>query len=474
LTQLFYKKPTATILLVDDDSSFRTTIEILLKRNGFEVITADGLNQAVENIKTKKIDLIISDLKMSDGTGLDLLARTRELQCQAAIIIQTAFGSVRNAVSAIRQGAYDYITKPFKNEELLVLVEKALENKDIREELNVLREEVAWKYSFDNLIGISTNMKQLKNLASRVATTDISVLITGESGTGKELLARAIHHHSERRKKKFVPIDCSSIPANLMESEFFGHIKGSFTSAYNTHKGLFEEADGGTVFLDEIGDMPLNLQAKILRVLQESEIRPVGATTPKKINVRILAATNRDLALLVKNEQFREDLFYRLNVLPIHIPSLRERLDDIAILVDHFLRIERAKEESPNLSITSEAMEKILLHHWPGNVRELENTIKRAIALSHDGRITPNDIMFITSESGRVSIKEEGKITLKESGTLEESLRQRIESALYANNWNFTQTAIKLGIGRTTLWRKIRKYNIAKDGKIPAFEEQEI
>lgn len=463
-------KPLATILLVDDDDAFRTIVEILLRKNGYEVITASGVSRAIEIIHERKMDLIITDLRMNDGNGMELLSKAREFHCNATVIIETAFGSVKNAVEAMRQGAYDYITKPFKNEELLVLIEKALEHRDIREELNALREEVAWKYSFDNIIGVSGAMKQLKNLAARVASTDVSILITGESGTGKELLARAIHHHSVRRKKKFIPIDCSSIPAELLESEFFGHIKGSFTSAYNTHRGLFEEAEGGTVFLDEIGDMPFQLQSKILRVLQESEIRPVGSSASKKIDVRILAATNKDLAILAKEGNFREDLFYRLNVLPINIPPLRERADDIAILAEHFLKTEKAKEGIPDLSISPEAMEKILSHHWPGNIRELENTIKRAIALSHDGRLVANDIMFITSDAGGrgsvfagwgTKLKEE-KISEIDCGTLEESLKQRIEATLFANEWNFTRTAMKLGIGRTTLWRKVKKYNITK------------
>ena len=463
-------RPLATILLVDDDDAFRMTVEILLKKSGYEVITASGVGRAIEIMQERKMDLIITDLKMNDGNGTELLTKTHELHCNAAVIIETAFGSVKNAVEAMRQGAYDYITKPYKNEELLVLIEKALEHREIREELNALRAEVAWKYSFDNIIGVSGAMKQLKNLAARVASTDVSILITGESGTGKELLARAIHHHSARRKKKFIPIDCSSIPAELLESEFFGHVKGSFTSAYNTHRGLFEEAEGGTVFLDEIGDMPLHLQSKILRVLQESEIRPVGSSVSKKIDARILAATNKDLAVLAKEGNFREDLFYRLNVLPINIPPLRERADDVAILAEYFLKTEQAKEGVPDLSISSEAMEKILSHHWPGNVRELENTIKRAIALSHDGRLIANDIIFITSDAGGKgpaftgwSIRrEEKKASEFDCGTLEESLKQRIAATLSANEWNFTRTAMKLGIGRTTLWRKVKKYNITK------------
>lgn len=456
----------AAILLVDDDLEFRKTVEIILSKNGYKVSTADGIQTAVVALKSNKIDLMITDLKMNDGTGMDLLAKSKTIHNEIGVIILTAYGSIRNAVEAMRQGAYDYIAKPFRNEELLILVERALENQKMRQELSILREEIAWKYSFDSLVGNSAIMNQLKSLAARVAKSDIAILITGESGTGKELMAKAIHYHSERRKKKFVTIECSSIPENLLESEFFGHIKGSFTSAYSTRKGLFEMADEGTVFLDEVGDMPLSLQAKILRVLQESEIRPVGAAESKKIDVRIIAATNQNLATLVSEGEFREDLFYRLNVLPIVIPPLRERPDDIPALIDHFIKWENSRKQGENTFISTAAMEKLIAHKWPGNVRELENTIKRAIALSRECKITADDILFITSDKSRVSRSAVLSFDNAETGTLEESLKQRIETTLYSNNWNLTKTAMKLGIGRTTLWRKIKKYDIRKSEKI--------
>jgi len=456
----------ARILLVDDDINFRQTVEIILKKNRYEVISAGGVDEAVDILTNHSIDLLITDLKMTDGTGLDLLDKAKNILPEIAVIIQTAFGSIKNAVKAMRQGAYDYIAKPFKHEELLILVEKALEHKRIREELNILREEIAFKYGFDSLVGVSSAMKQLKSLAARVSNTDIAVLITGESGTGKELLARAIHYHSERRKNKFVPIECTSIPENLLESEFFGHMKGAYTTAYNTRKGLFEEGDRGTVFLDEVGDMPLALQAKILRVLQESEIRPVGSASPKKIDVRIIAATNRDLALVVKEGAFREDLFYRLNVLPIRIPPLRERIDDIPVLTEHFIRLENSRRDDDPVSMSGRALEKMLDHHWPGNVRELENTIKRAIALSQSGRIQAADIIFITSDKAPSRLERRLQGTPDAPVTLEDSLKEQIESTLRANNWNYTKTASQLGIGRTTLWRKIKKYDIRKTDEV--------
>ncbi len=455
------------ILLVDDDLAFRTTVEITLKRHNYEVIPAVGVKEAANILNEQKVELIITDLKMNDGTGIELLRRAREIYPQIAVIILTAYGSIKNAVDAMRQGAYDYIAKPFKNEELLILVERALENKNMIEELHVLREEIAWKYGFDSLVGVSPAMEQLKHLANRVAGTDIAVLITGDSGTGKEILSKAIHYHSERRKHKFVTIECTSIPENLLESEFFGHIKGSFTSAYNTRKGLFEEANLGTVFLDEVGDMPFALQAKILRVIQESEIRPVGSTTSQKIDVRIIAATNRNLGEMVKEGTFREDLYYRLNVLPIKIPGLKERIDDIPVLTEHFLRLENSKIEGTQITITSDALEKLLTHHWPGNVRELENTIKRAIALSQNQRIQARDVIFITSRQASEEVDNNLVIHNTGNGTLEDSLKNRIENSLSANDWNFTKTASQLGIGRTTLWRKIKKYNIEKKEGLP-------
>ncbi|PKK82118.1 MAG: Fis family transcriptional regulator [candidate division Zixibacteria bacterium HGW-Zixibacteria-1] len=371
----------------------------------------------------------------------------------------------------MRHGAYDYITKPFRNEELLITVEKALEHKNIKEELSALREQIAWNYGFDSLVGVSDAMRSLKNVASRVSGTDIVILITGESGTGKELLAKAIHYHSARRRKRFIPIECTSIPESLLESELFGHTKGSFTSAYSDHKGLFEEGDGGTVFLDEVGDMPMALQAKILRVLQESEIRPVGSTISKKIDVRIIAATNRDLSILVEKKNFREDLFYRLNVLPLNIPPLRQRIDDIPVLVEHLLKRENI-EQRDKFSITTGAMEKLLSHTWPGNVRELENTLKRALALSQSREINDRDIVFINSSKLPPQIFLRREPVNVESGTLEDSLKQRIETMLHANDWNLTRTATKLGIGRTTLWRKIKKYNISKIDEYADVEQE--
>lgn len=439
-----------------------------LKNSNYEVICAGGVNEARECLKRDDIDLVVTDFKMPDGTGLDIVAEARQRHREIAVIILTAYGSISNAVEAMRQGASNYISKPVKTDELLLQIEKGLETKNMREELNNLREEIAWKYGFDSMVGTSIPMRHLKSLASRVAATDISIIVSGESGTGKELLAKAIHYHSRRRKNRFVPIDCASIPENLLESEFFGHKKGSFTSAYNDHVGLFEQADSGTVFLDEVGDMPLMLQSKILRVLQESEIRPIGSSECRKIDVRIIAAANANLSEMVRQGRFREDLYYRLNAMPLHIPPLRDRAEDVSLLAEHFIKEENAKQDETRISISAEAMQKLIGHKWPGNVRELKNTIRRAIALCQQGRIEASDIMFLTTEPMSRNIVRRIEVSDTGDWTLEESLRQRIEATLNATNWNYTQTAAKLGIGRTTLWRKIRKYNIARGEEIAA------
>ncbi|MCX6826696.1 MAG: sigma-54 dependent transcriptional regulator [candidate division Zixibacteria bacterium] len=455
-------KSSATILLVDDDDVFRTSVETLLKNNRYEVISTNSFNRAVEIIGEVRLDLIITDLQLNDGNGLELLAKAKEHCREASVIIQTAYGSVKDAIEAIRQGAYDYLAKPFKNEELLVLIEKALENNSIRKELSILREKIAWNHGFDNLIGISNTMSRVKSLAARVAATDISILITGESGTGKELLAKTIHFHSERRKCKFTAIDCNSISACSMETALGESIEDSSISKFGNYMELFEEADRGTIFLDGIDNMPLPLQTIILHILQESEIKPIGSTVSKKIDVRIIATSNKDLPVLVKEGKFRGELWQRLNVVPIHIAPLRERIDDIAVLAEYFIQNENAKGGPKPISISSDAMEKLISYRWPGNVREVENTIRRAVALCHEGRIKKEDIMFIPSQSTSMLDRQLSAFDHSETGTLEESLRQRIESTLKANDWNFTKTAAKLGIGRTTLWRKVKKYNISR------------
>ncbi len=335
----------------------------------------------------------------------------------------------------------------------------------MQEELTILRQHVAMSYGFDNIVGISKPMMQLKETARRIAPTDITVLITGASGTGKELLAHAIHLHSNRRAGSMVAIDCSAIPETLLESELFGHTKGSFTSAHQNKKGLLEEADGGTIFLDEVSNMPASIQVKLLRFLQDSEIRPVGSSVSKQVDVRIIAATNRDLSLMVANEEFREDLYYRLNVIPLNIPTLVERAEDIEILTDYFIRKICNDMKRETMAINRSAVEKLLSHTWPGNVRELENTLKRGIALSSGNELTAEDIIFVSGNGkhGPNTVPPPGRSLTLRGNLMDSGQRSLILKALNDNKWNYTKTAAVLGIGRTTLWRKIGKYNLRRE-----------
>jgi DNA-binding NtrC family response regulator len=419
-------------------------------------------------MREHEIDLAIVDLRLGEENGVDLIRIIKNSYPNTESILLTAFGSIEGSVEAMQAGAGDYLTKPFANHELTVRVNKALERKRMREELLTLRQHVAMTYGFDNIVGISKKLIQVKETAQRIAPTDITVLITGPSGTGKELFARAIHHHSRRRTGPFVAIDCSAIPETLLESELFGHTKGSFTSASQNKTGLLEQADGGTVFLDEVSNMPMSIQVKLLRFLQDSVIRQIGSAVSRKVDVRIVAATNRDLAEMVKDNTFREDLYYRLNVIPLTLPPLIEHAEDIEILTEYFMRKIATELGRQQLSITREAVDKLLTHGWPGNVRELENTLKRGTALCTTDRLTANDIMFIASDTSAPSTTATPtRTTLKLKGNLlDSSQRSLIVKALNENNWNYTKTAADLGIGRTTLWRKIKKYDLKQEAVV--------
>jgi len=439
----------------------RLMLAKLFSRNGYEVTQAQNDREAIEYLEKGIFDLVLTDLRLGVKSGLDILAVAKQTHSETEVIIMTAFASVETAVLAIQNGASDYITKPFKTEEILFKANKALERIGLKSELRNLRQQVAHHFGFDNIIGTSKSINELKKVIGRITTTDIAVMITGESGTGKELLAKVIHHHSPRREKPFVTINCSAIPENLMESELFGHVKGAFTSANANKRGLFEEADRGTIFLDEIGDLPYSIQAKLLRVLQEMEIRPVGGTVTKSINVRVIAATNADLPRRVSEGRFREDLYYRLNVMPLHIPPLRERLEDIPALTEYFLRKIQREYNQPAASLTPDGLEQLLHHDWPGNVRELENTLKRAVALSGGRPIRGADIVFIAPhdkhETAQAAPPAAGR-------SLEDSQRIQILKSLQENDWNYSLTASQLGIGRTTLWRKVKKYELRQTG----------
>jgi two-component system response regulator PilR (NtrC family) len=368
------------ILVVDDELSMREFLSILLEREGYSSRMAENAESALKLLESEDFELVISDVNMPGLDGIKLLERIKKLSPETAVLLITAFSTAEQAVEAMKLGAYDYIAKPFKVEEIKVLVRNALEKRTLQKENIRLKQEIQERYSFSGLIGKSKKMRDVYTLIEKVSTSNTNVLVLGESGTGKELVAKAIHYNSPRKDKSFVPVNCGAIPENLMESELFGHKKGSFTGAIADRPGLFEQAEGGTLFLDEIGEVPLQLQTKLLRVLQEREFRKVGGTEDKRADVRIVAASNRELEEQVKEGSFREDLFYRINVVQIRMPSLRERPEDIPLLVEHFHK-KYAHGPHEGEIITSGAMKVLLSYSFPGNVRELENTIERCMVL---------------------------------------------------------------------------------------------
>ncbi len=459
------------ILVIDDEKMSRECIASVLVSEQFQVMQASTASEGLTLARQFPFDLIITDLRLGDDSGIDVIRAVQSSQPDTEMILITGYGTIESAVEAIQAGAFDYLTKPFSNQHLLVKIQKAVERRMMKREITVLRQHVAMTYGFDNIVGISKVMSQLKETAQRVSPTDITILITGPSGTGKELFARAIHHHSNRRSGRFVAVDCSAIPETLLESELFGHTKGSFTSAHQAKKGLFEEAHDGTLFLDEVSNIPMSTQAKLLRFLQESEIRPVGSTESKKVNVRIVAATNRELKTMVQEGTFREDLYFRLNVIPITLPPLIERPEDIEMLIDYFLRRISHEMKASTVTITRRAVDKMLGHKWPGNVRELENTLKRGAALCMNNQIDVNDVIFISGDRPAVEPEAPTRMSITfRGGRMDTEQRTLIVKTLSENDWNFTKTAHELGIGRTTLWRKIKKYNLTRLGVIDEVE----
>ena len=380
------------VLVVDDEESIREFFEIMLKREGYDVVTAANGVEGVERLKKDRFDLVISDIQMPEMSGMDLLQAAKEIDPELVVIMVTAFGSTETAVEAMKLGAYDYLQKPFKIDEVKIIIRQALEKRSLRMENAVLKRELGTKYAFDNIIGSAPPMMRIYEMVKRVAHTKSSVLITGESGTGKELIARAIHFNGPLKDKPFVTVNCGAIPENLMESEMFGHKKGSFTGAIADKKGLFEVANGGTIFLDELGELPLPMQVKLLRVIQEGTFKRVGGTEDITVDVRVISATNKNLETEVRGGRFREDLFYRMNVIQIHCPPLRERREDIAMLSNHFLE-KFAKSLGIEVKrIGNEAMDVLKRYHYPGNVRELENIIERTVALEPGQMILPESL----------------------------------------------------------------------------------
>jgi two-component system response regulator AtoC len=452
------------ILIADDDQSIRSLLHSFLQGEGFQTVEAKSGRDVIPTINKHRPDLVIMDVRMPGMTGLEVLDQLKRLHMDdIPVLMMTAYGTSNIAIEAIQRGAYDYVTKPFELDDLLITVRRTLDHRDLALRVRSVDETI--RDPLDNIIGNTPGMQHVYKTIGRVARTDATILITGESGTGKELVAGALHFNSHRRSGPYVKVPCASLTETLLESELFGHEAGSFTSAVKTRKGRFEMADKGTIFLDEIGEMSLNTQKKLLRVLQEREFERVGSNTPIKVDTRVIAATNRDLGEEVAEGRFREDLYYRLNVIAVELPPLRERMDDVPLLVEHFLQ--KYRNDSPNNSprISEEALERMMDYQWPGNVRELENTVHRAIILARGSVITPQHIQF-TGAPGRKNGEIDGQIADKVASGLPlkdivaEVERQAIEAALEQANGNRSQAAKQLGIYRRLLYAKLKEYEL--------------
>lgn len=440
------------ILVIDDEQSMLDVITEVLNKKDYNVLQADDGEKGLAILENHRIDVVICDIRMSPINGMDVLKKVKQIDPDIIFIIITAYGSIENAVECMRQGAYEYILKPFKIDELRILVQRALEHKGLTKENILLKRQLQEKYHFKNIIGKSVPMQKVYDLMHRIIQTDSTVLICGESGTGKELVAKAIHYHSHRKNKLFVAINCGGLPESLLESELFGHVKGAFTGAVGDKAGLFQIADKGTIFLDEISATSPVIQVKLLRVLQEKEIKKVGDTKDINVDVRVITATNTQLEEQVKLGNFREDLFYRLNVIPIQLPPLRERREDIPLLVQHFLQ-KHCKLESNNRKTVSPDTLKILINYgWPGNVRELENVVERAVALCEGSEIMIHDLPERLIEC----VKSQGIISMKIKDVMRQKEKEYILQIIAQNNGNKKETAKILGVDLATLYRKLQ------------------
>jgi DNA-binding NtrC family response regulator len=438
------------ILVIEDEEKLRRVVQLQLQTSGYEVEQAataeDGLGAA------ERVDLVLTDLRLPGMSGLEFLERMQTARPGLPVVLMTAFGSVETAVEAMKKGAADFLVKPFSLDHLTAVVEKALEVQALREENRRLKEELGGRYQLDNIVGRSQAMQDVFAMVLRAAPTRATVLLAGESGVGKDMIARALHYHSPRKDKPFIKINCTAIPENLMESELFGYEKGAFTGANTTKPGKFEQADTGTVFLDEIGDVPLPIQVKLLRVLQEREFERLGSNKTRHIDVRVVAATNVDLRRALEEGTFREDLYYRLNVLPINIPPLRERREDIPYLADHFIRKHAADLGTGELELTEEATVKLMSYHWPGNVRELENVIERSLVLSSGGQLEASDIRLDMAPRPRAAVGGGGDpMFLPEGMTLDSYEEAIIKEAMRRAQGNKSQAARLLGLTRNAL-----------------------
>lgn len=446
------------LLIVDDELIVRESLGNWLKEEGYSVDSADNGHSALKKMNSKKYDLIVADFKMPGMDGIQLLQESKKIDPELQVLVMTAYASVDTAVQAMKQGAFDYIVKPFDPENVTQIIRRALKFKMLEKENILLKKELEKKYGIDEIIGKSKKMETIFDLIRTVADSEAVIMIRGESGTGKELIAKAIHANSKRKYGPLVALSCGALPETLLESELFGYEKGAFTGAQYSRKGRIEMADGGTLFLDEIGDISAKTQVDLLRVLQEKTIHHLGSSKPIKIDARIVSATNRDLEKAVKTGSFREDLYYRLNVVTINVPPLRDRTEDIPLLLNHFLK-KFTIENSRNIKgFSGEAMEMLFAYPWPGNVRELENVVEHAVVVCKNEKITPGNLPD--------NIRQEINITEEEFAStpksLEDSERIHILKILEHNEWNISRTAKDLGIDRVTLYNKIKKYNIEK------------
>ena len=452
---------TGRILVTDDDASLRRVLQVQLEQEGYEVAVAASGQQTLSILQLQPFDLVITDLKMPGMSGLELLRHARLQYPQTIIIMLTAFGTVETAVEAMKAGAYDYLTKPVHPDEMSVVVRRALEHVRLVEQVCTLRISLNQKYGFENILGRSDVLLEVLDMAARAASSNATVLIRGETGTGKELLARAIHFNSSRSNNPLVTINCGAIPKDLLESELFGHRRGAFTGAVADKKGRIELADGGTLFLDEIGEMLPDLQVKLLRLIQNGEIEKIGSEVKAKVDVRVIAASHRDLQAMIEDGTFREDLYYRLAVIPLVMPPLRERADDIPDLVQHFFRKSQERNKRPELAMPPALLPYFVRYRWPGNVRELENIVERIVVLARESHVTIEDLpQFLKQERTGIDALE---IDLPSQGiSLEAIEKELILRALHKCDWNQTRAARYLDLSRKTLIYRIEKHRIKK------------
>lgn len=455
------------ILLADDDQSIRSLLQSFLHTEGFRTVEAKSGKDVLPAINKHRPDVVIMDVRMPGMTGLEVLDQMKRLNMtDVPVLMMTAYGTSNVAIEAIQRGAYDYVTKPFELDDLLITLRRTIDHRELARRVRAVDETI--RDPLDNIIGNTAPMQHVYKTIGRVARTDATVLVTGESGTGKELVASALHFNSHRRNGPYVKVPCASLTESLLESELFGHEAGSFTSAVKTRKGRFEMADKGTIFLDEIGEMSLNTQKKLLRVLQEREFERVGSNTPIKVDVRVIAATNRDLAQDVAEDRFREDLYYRLNVIAVELPPLRDRMEDVPLLVEHFLQKYRSDSPDSVSRISEEALETLMSYDYPGNVRELENMVHRAIILARGSVITPQHIVFTGAPGKRDAIDqqiaEKVAMGMPLKDIVADTERQAIEAALQQMNGNRSQAAKQLGIYRRLLYAKLKEYSIDDRG----------